>query len=142
MRWRAKLLRISVYFMCALLYIVDDIYYLVEIRSLFVFRFIIIVCRKFVGIIIISVSKCRLRFGYEAGGLLRFCMSHLWFLESFLRKQLISRLISMSQKVKRQSRHRCQKKGPCRLLTTNDKGSVSSVSCEKPEATVALLLLS
>jgi len=38
-------------------------------------------------------------------------MNHPWFLESFLCKQLILRLISsMSHKVKEQSRHRCQNK--------------------------------
>jgi len=50
----------------------------------------------------------------------------------------------MSHKVKGQGRNRCQSKerSRCRLLTTNDEGSVSSVSCKKPKATGALLLLS
>jgi len=74
--------------------------------------------------------------------LLRFFVSHLWFLESFRRRQPVSRLISsMSHKAEGLSRNRCRKKDCCRLrLSTNDKGSVSSVSCEKSEATVAHLL--
>jgi len=68
-------------------------------------------------------------------------MNHLWVLESFRRKQLISKLISsMSHKAKGLSRIAETRKNRCRLLTTNDKESVSSVSCEKPEAIVAHLL--
>jgi hypothetical protein len=60
-------------------------------------------------------------------------MSHPWFLESFRRKQLISRLIANDVAE--------TKKDRCRSLTTNDEGSsVSLVSCEESEGTVAHLL--
>jgi len=66
------------------------------------------------------------------------CMSYLWFLESF--RQLTSRLSSsMSHKAEGLSLNRCRNKERSLSLTTNDKGSVSSVSCEKLE--VAHLLL-
>jgi len=61
-------------------------------------------------------------------------MRHLCFLECFRRKQLIAKLIS-SHKAEKLSNH-CRNKERS-LSFASDKGSVS---CEKPEATVALLL--
>jgi hypothetical protein len=68
-----------------------------------------------------------------------FYESFLLFWKVFPCKQLIWRLISrMSHKAATVAK---TKKDHYRLLTTNDKGSVSSVSCEKPDATVAHLSL-
>jgi len=74
------------------------------------------------------------------------CMSHLWFSASFRRKQLISRLISiMSHTAKGSSRKRCRntERSLSFAYNTTDESSVSvsSVSREKVEVTVARLLL-
>jgi hypothetical protein len=81
--------------------------------------------------------------------MLRFCINHFWFLESFRRKQLIS---CMNHKAKKLSRNRCRKKDHCRSGTANGEWRTangerrtisvfSKASCEKPEATVVHLLL-
>jgi len=96
--------------------------FIVEIRSLFEFCFIITS-----GIVIVSVLKCRLHFGYEAGGILRILICVILGLECARCKQYVEHLSKMSPKVKGLGRNRYRNK-EYRFTSTVTRRLVSSVA--------------